>query len=849
MIAGAGILGSKKDELIENASFLNKGHLESQCQVLENYTNITLDYACDDDACDSDHSKSHWGLPECIFNKQACISPWIQFGVCAFFLPGLPSFGILELLTVFGNKPLEGGYGNYIANCDLETLDILQPIYLEDCEGLQDCNGCLFAFNLMLPLKESGAYVSVHETHQVFGSGISTWGYKIKWFTTPKLQGQASKCKVDEYHGSFMEEDHNSSFFDGPLVVEDMALTKWLKQGWTTIGQWYAFEGNFGKCLESYQGQANNFGHYLIQPWDDADPCGSKDPHQSKQINRASVIRSKEPVSAKKSGPTPVALIRQSSLSRSQTPLEKYFVMCKGQSCFGISMNIFQGSPQELTEAQKCELLEKIIFLDFLKVKNKEVKKLLTTFQDCHVACYEISIQSMVKDGNIANDATNADSKLAEFDPKFDAIRPSEVARVEPELVTDGSMANVECMTLDVAHIGGNMANVKELLDDGGMTEDAHICGKMANVRELLNGGGMIEDVALIDDNMNVVQFCNSAVEGMKCKVQIQCISAGKGANVSSQSEEKTQASQLSKRKFSKCSLDQEVSSRKSSHVRSLNWSVEEKEAFLKLKVEALQVVEGSHWDFISQGLWERYGFKRGHRSCQALWDTMMKQFKTIQSSLESSKSDHQQWVSYWKMNDYQRFENNLPKVFHFEWFEMMEDILATQKELLVKKSRGMSVQKGLGDEENSHPHPAYSLTSSFDDGSKQQSPGKKPCMNNAAEMSSPKYDGKQTDLMSVLPQLVKQLVKDTLSSSKKRTVATIMDDDLAFGSTTGLKKLKSSTFESSTLQNLEQDYQNKLLAIQEKRQALDLEEEQIKLQRVGRRRNKGHTKRNPLVG
>jgi hypothetical protein len=72
------------------------------------------------------------------------------------------------------------------------------------------------------------------------------------------------------------------------------------------------------------------------------------------------------------------------------------------------------------------------------------------------------------------------------------------------------------------------------------------------------------------------------------------------------------------------------------------------------LKVEASKVVDGKHWDVISQSLWERWGFERSSKCCEDFWYTTRKAYKAIQGH-EVLKNDPQRgkWVhSYWDMDE-----------------------------------------------------------------------------------------------------------------------------------------------------------------------------------------------------
>ncbi|KAG0569101.1 hypothetical protein KC19_6G064500 [Ceratodon purpureus] len=118
---------------------------------------------------------------------------------------------------------------------------------------------------------------------------------------------------------------------------------------------------------------------------------------------------------------------------------------------------------------------------------------------------------------------------------------------------------------------------------------------------------------------------------------------------------------------------------------RSPNWIPEENLPFLELKEEAQEKGMGKPWNYISEGLRDRYNFDRSAKVCEDHWGTLLKGFKAIRKN-ESSRP----CVSYWDMDNDERSRKKLPPTFLLEWYKMMEGI-----ELAGKKKRPRSADHG----------------------------------------------------------------------------------------------------------------------------------------------------------
>ncbi|KAG0561540.1 hypothetical protein KC19_9G071700 [Ceratodon purpureus] len=65
-------------------------------------------------------------------------------------------------------------------------------------------------------------------------------------------------------------------------------------------------------------------------------------------------------------------------------------------------------------------------------------------------------------------------------------------------------------------------------------------------------------------------------------------------------------------------------------------WSVDEIRTMLELTEEALKVDRGPDiWDYVSENLWEHYGFDRASNSCENMWGILLQSYKEIQASTE----------------------------------------------------------------------------------------------------------------------------------------------------------------------------------------------------------------------
>ncbi|KAG0562845.1 hypothetical protein KC19_9G175700 [Ceratodon purpureus] len=89
------------------------------------------------------------------------------------------------------------------------------------------------------------------------------------------------------------------------------------------------------------------------------------------------------------------------------------------------------------------------------------------------------------------------------------------------------------------------------------------------------------------------------------------------------------------------------------------NWCAEEIHAMLKLAEEALLENEGHDlWDYVSENLWEEYGFDRSPNSCQQQWEAILQSYQAIQdhrSKLPSGSSSLLEIAEYWKLNEDER--------------------------------------------------------------------------------------------------------------------------------------------------------------------------------------------------
>ncbi|KAG0584553.1 hypothetical protein KC19_3G217400 [Ceratodon purpureus] len=111
---------------------------------------------------------------------------------------------------------------------------------------------------------------------------------------------------------------------------------------------------------------------------------------------------------------------------------------------------------------------------------------------------------------------------------------------------------------------------------------------------------------------------------------------------------------------------------------RSQNWSADEKLAYLKAKVDALGTVKGKdQWEFVSQRLCERHGFRRSAKECEYQWGTLRKEFRAI-CDHEGLKGDHP--TSKW-VREPMRSKN---KLLSLECYELIKTILEEQN----KRSR-----------------------------------------------------------------------------------------------------------------------------------------------------------------
>jgi hypothetical protein len=293
---------------------------------------------------------------------------------------------------------------------------------------------------------------------------------------------------------------------------------------------------------------------------------------------------------------------------------------------------------------------------------------------------------------------------------------------------------------------------------------------------------------------------------------------------------------------------------------RSPDWSTEEKGAYLQLKVEALGVVQGKDWDFISQGLGERHGFERSPKCCEDLWGTLRKTYKAIEKHNDPQRSNR---ISYWEMEGDARARNKLPRVFPKEWYNMMMRILTAQAMRFGKKSsRGIPPlgdgSLNLESHEDQRPmsnyQQKYHIRRKGSTGEMEEDLQIKQQIEDTVDAALQRLGNikgssgtrEEDDLVIMMSTLAKQKVEYAVNSALER----IDDDDRMANIAPFLKDWMKDVLHSSlqpvssALQAIrnqeEQEDQARLRAIGEQRRALDLEEMQIKRQRVGRHQRPG---------
>lgn len=229
---------------------------------------------------------------------------------------------------------------------------------------------------------------------------------------------------------------------------------------------------------------------------------------------------------------------------------------------------------------------------------------------------------------------------------------------------------------------------------------------------------------------------------------------------------------------------------------RSRNWTGVEKDAFLKVKVEAQTAVKGKDWDFISEALRDRYTFARSPKSCEDLWGTLLKPFKVIRQHESMKHSSN--WFSYWELDENGRSELQLPKSFSFEWYKMIESIRAGRgkraagDQQWTTKDPGSTSLGGAGE---------YSSLLRLADG----------LINQQRDLPETSISNTMTMSKQGLGPYLQNVVIDALQSALK-PLATILQCE----------------------HEEKQEFDARMKALDKKRRALDLEEIQIKRQRVG---------------
>ena len=304
---------------------------------------------------------------------------------------------------------------------------------------------------------------------------------------------------------------------------------------------------------------------------------------------------------------------------------------------------------------------------------------------------------------------------------------------------------------------------------------------------------------------------------------------------------------------------------------RSQNWSPDEKRAYLEAKIDALGTVKGKDWEFVSQRLWERHGFRRSAKECEYLWGTFRKDFRAI-GRHEDLKGDHRtsKWVSYFEMNEPLRSKN---KLLSLECYELIKTILEEQN----KRSRsadpaGPSQAEYSGsafhvieleDDVDAQLFIEHRLESfikgQVEDGLNSRFESlscRKTCCGSTVE---------QDELLTSLAPLVKQRVEAAVIIDLKILALTgfVFDEEDSITALAPFVKKYivdalnsalepvSSALEALELKKLEA--QKRRQAIEAKRKALDLEEMEIEKerQRVGRliqrtKRASGSTQQGP---
>ncbi|KAG0605665.1 hypothetical protein M758_9G078400 [Ceratodon purpureus] len=91
------------------------------------------------------------------------------------------------------------------------------------------------------------------------------------------------------------------------------------------------------------------------------------------------------------------------------------------------------------------------------------------------------------------------------------------------------------------------------------------------------------------------------------------------------------------------------------------NWCAEEIHAMLELAEEAPLENKGHDlWDYVSENLWEEYGFDRSPNSCQQLWEGILHSYKSIQDHRSKLLSGGRSYAGCWKLNEDERSNKKL---------------------------------------------------------------------------------------------------------------------------------------------------------------------------------------------
>jgi hypothetical protein len=120
--------------------------------------------------------------------------------------------------------------------------------------------------------------------------------------------------------------------------------------------------------------------------------------------------------------------------------------------------------------------------------------------------------------------------------------------------------------------------------------------------------------------------------------------------------------------------------SEQTKRVRAPNWTTDETNSLLMLKLEGLASggvlsKPGKSWSkVVSAHLFSVYKVDRCFESCQRRWDTLLKEYKAIRAHELNS------CISFWGMGEDEKSKcEKLPRIFLRGWYLLMEDILQAE--------------------------------------------------------------------------------------------------------------------------------------------------------------------------